>query len=114
MPRTSTTLFCAQRRVAHHLQRELHRFAFGAVEARGRLALGGSRRRRGGRMHAGRRVALLERGLAGLAVDHLEDVAQRRALDRGACRRRLHRGLGERVAPTHLDAAGASLEIARR
>jgi hypothetical protein len=63
-------------------------------------------------MHAGRRVALLERGLASLAIDHLEDVAQRRALDRRARRGRLHRGLGERIAPTHLDTPGASLEIA--
>ena len=30
-------------------------------------------------MHAGRRVALLERGRAGLGVHHLEHIAQRRA-----------------------------------
>src|SRR5690606_27577392 len=101
-----------QRRVTHHLERELHRLALGAAKARGRLTLGGGWRRRRGRVHAARRVALLERGRAGLGIHHFEDIAQRGALDRGARRRRLHRGLGERVAPAHLDAARASLKIA--
>ena len=48
IPARLDDLLRAQRRIAHHLQRELHRLAFGGRKRAGRLALGGSRRRRGG------------------------------------------------------------------